>query len=167
LRLIERLGHGILRGHGDDRYGSRDHHGDVDDHRHLDDDDRRRRSPAPAAGPGAGQAGAALADHSRAFLREVFADTEALWLAGVRRRRPDVPPGSVDGLLPAGPDRLRDARVRRRPVLLPGVVRVYLDPTFFAALSRHAGVDLRGFAQAYVIAHEVAHHVQTLLGLAH
>jgi predicted metalloprotease len=42
---------------------------------------------------------------------------------------------------------------------------VYLDTRFFAALSRHVGVHLGDFAQAYVVAHEVAHHVQTLLGI--
>jgi predicted metalloprotease len=44
---------------------------------------------------------------------------------------------------------------------------VYLDPTFFTALSRKVGVRIGDFAQAYVIAHEVAHHVQTLAGVTH
>jgi uncharacterized protein len=40
-----------------------------------------------------------------------------------------------------------------------------MDTTFFDALSRQAGVRLGDFAQAYVVAHEVAHHVQVLLGI--
>jgi predicted metalloprotease len=44
---------------------------------------------------------------------------------------------------------------------------VYLDTRFFDALARHAGVTLGDFAQAYVIAHELGHHVQLLLGIAH
>jgi predicted metalloprotease len=43
---------------------------------------------------------------------------------------------------------------------------VYLDTRFFQALSRAAGVHLGDVAQAYVVAHEVGHHVQLLLGIA-
>lgn len=42
--------------------------------------------------------------------------------------------------------------------------RVYLDTSFFAELARMGGAG--DFAQAYVIGHEVGHHVQTLLGAA-
>jgi predicted metalloprotease len=51
------------------------------------------------------------------------------------------------------------------PFYCPASFGVYLDPTFFAALSRKVGVHIGDFAQAYVVAHEVAHHVQELLGL--
>lgn len=41
---------------------------------------------------------------------------------------------------------------------------IYLDETFFDELSRRFGADTGDVAQAYVIAHEVGHHVQNLLG---
>jgi predicted metalloprotease len=41
---------------------------------------------------------------------------------------------------------------------------VYLDPTFFAELEQKLGGSKAEFSQAYVIAHEVGHHVQRLLG---
>src|SRR3546814_4391309 len=47
----------------------------------------------------------------------------------------------------------------------PGYNQVYLDHDFFRTLHERFGAP-GDFAQAYVIAHEVGHHVQTLLGLS-
>lgn len=41
---------------------------------------------------------------------------------------------------------------------------VYLDPTFFEELEDHLGGSKAEFSQAYVLAHEIGHHVQNLLG---
>lgn len=42
---------------------------------------------------------------------------------------------------------------------------IYLDETFFEALDQHFGAGSADVAQAYVIAHEVGHHVQNELGI--
>jgi predicted metalloprotease len=52
------------------------------------------------------------------------------------------------------------------PFYCPASFGVYLDTDFFAALSRMVGVHIGDFAQAYVVAHELGHHVQTLLGIS-
>jgi predicted metalloprotease len=50
------------------------------------------------------------------------------------------------------------------PFYCPADKTVYLDPTFFEELERKLGGSKAEFSQAYVIAHEVGHHVQNLLG---
>jgi hypothetical protein len=50
------------------------------------------------------------------------------------------------------------------PFYCPADETVYLDPTFFDELQRKLGGSKADFSNAYVIAHEVGHHVQNLLG---
>lgn len=50
------------------------------------------------------------------------------------------------------------------PFYCPADKKVYLDPTFFDELEAKLGGSKGDFSKAYVIAHEVGHHVQNLLG---
>jgi predicted metalloprotease len=66
--------------------------------------------------------------------------------------------------------RLRICKVRDGTVLLPLDQKVYLDTSFFQDLEGRLGACQVGsktcqFSQAYVIAHEIGHHVQNLLGV--
>jgi predicted metalloprotease len=50
------------------------------------------------------------------------------------------------------------------PFYCPADKKLYLDPTFFEELEQKLGGSKGQFSQAYVVAHEVGHHVQNLIG---
>lgn len=97
------------------------------------------------------------------FVAVVLADTEEVWhelfrKMGKRYQEPKLVlfRGSVESACG-----FADAAVG--PFYCPGDYRVYLDLQFFAELKNKFKAP-GDFAQAYVIAHEVGHHVQRLLG---
>lgn len=120
---------------------------------------------------GAGQQSAAprqlSAEEERAgeFSAQVLATTEAVWadVFESRLRRTYEPPVLVlySGITqsPCG-----GASGATGPFYCPVDRKAYLDTEFFATMSRQLGAG-GDFAAAYVIAHEVAHHVQNLLGI--
>jgi predicted metalloprotease len=119
-------------------------------------------SVSPAEG------GQPLSDQDRQmgdFVAVVLADTEDVWDAQFQRmgedyRRPHLVlfTGQVDSACGYS-----SAAVG--PFYCPGDENVYLDLSFFEDMQRE--LDAPGdFALAYVIAHEVGHHVQNLLGIS-
>jgi predicted metalloprotease len=119
------------------------------------------RGPSPTGAPPSPETGT-----QSAFLRGVFDDVEALWRhefhgAGLTYRPARLTIFQQQVHTACG---THSADVG--PFYCPASFGVYLDPRFFAALSARVGVHLGGLAQAYVVAHEVAHHVQTLLGIS-
>lgn len=99
------------------------------------------------------------------FVSVVLADTEDTWTALFRRGggayeepRLVLFSGAVDSACGF-------AEAAVGPFYCPADRKVYLDLDFFDELDRRFGAP-GDFAQAYVVAHEIGHHVQTLLGIA-
>jgi predicted metalloprotease len=102
---------------------------------------------------------------TRAFLTQVFDNAQGMW----RREFQDAGLNYRPARLTIFTDRVGTAcgaqSANVGPFYCPASSGVYLDVRFFDALARKVRVPLVDFAQAYVVAHEVGHHVQTLLGI--
>lgn len=123
--------------------------------------------PQRAPGPAGQQAPADPAEEALVqFVSRVLADTEDTWgdLFARRATAPYRPPTLV---LYRGGTRTACGmgQAAMGPFYCPGDEKVYLDLSFYQAL-QHRFQAPGDFAQAYVLAHEVGHHVQHLLGIA-
>jgi predicted metalloprotease len=116
-----------------------------------------------AAPPASRQHSDGQHDAARHFVGQVLADTEDTWTAVFRQynRTYSVPRLVLySGVTQSACGR---AQAAIGPFYCPNDRRVYLDLAFFEDLKRKFGAPGE-FAQAYVIAHEIGHHVQNLLG---
>ena len=111
--------------------------------------------------------GKGIDDKSKEFISVILHDTETVWTKLFKEQVPETsytPPKVIifsDSVASA----CGNASAAMGPFYCPADEQVYIDPTFFDELAtrHHAKGD---FAQAYVLAHEVAHHVQNLTGFS-
>lgn len=99
------------------------------------------------------------------FTAVVLADTEQTWhdlFAGLGRRYREPTLVLFSGRVSSA---CGMATAAVGPFYCPGDQQLYIDLSFFNDLRTRHGAP-GDFAQAYVIAHEVGHHVQTLLGIS-
>lgn len=130
-----------------------------------------RKSPGPQANRGPdipglpGGSKVTTADDMKRFVSQVLADTEDVWgkvfqSFGRRYSEPQM-------VLFSGATRTACGTgvSQMGPFYCPLDRKIYIDLSFYDMMKRK--FDAPGdFAQAYVIAHEVGHHVQKLLGIA-
>ena len=103
-------------------------------------------------------------DKAATFVSTVLRDTEVVWgqvlkTSGNAYREP-----KLVLFRGATPTACGTGQSAMGPFYCPGDSKVYLDLDFFDTLSRRMGAP-GDFAQAYVVAHEVGHHVQNLMGI--
>jgi hypothetical protein len=98
------------------------------------------------------------------FVRAILGDTEDFWSAELAKRGGRYQPPKLTLFHGQVASACGFASAAMGPFYCPPDQRVYLDLRFFQELSQRFGAPGE-FARAYVIAHEVGHHVQNQLGL--
>ena len=104
-------------------------------------------------------------DELKRFVSVVLADTEDVWTGVFRQNGRQY----TDPRLVLFTDQVQSAcgvaGSSAGPFYCPGDQKVYIDLAFYRELRERLGAP-GDFAEAYVIAHEVGHHVQRLLGIS-
>jgi len=105
-------------------------------------------------------------DPQTRFVAKVLGETEDTWSTIFQENlnRQYVPPKMVL-FRGATPTACGTGQSAMGPFYCPGDSKVYIDLSFFDEMERQLNAP-GDFAQAYVIAHEVGHHVQHLLGIS-
>jgi len=117
----------------------------------------QQSAPGPAPAPPAGDAQAR-------FVSQVLRSTEVVWTDVFRQAGKTYQAPKLRLFSGSEPTACGRGEAAMGPFYCPGDRKVYLDMTFFNVMSQRLGAPGQ-FAQAYVVAHEVGHHVQNLLGI--
>ena len=102
-------------------------------------------------------------DEATRFVRTVLADTEDVWRVLFQQAGGQYQDPKLVLFRGAVPTACGTGQSAMGPFYCPGDNKVYLDLDFFDVMRERLGAP-GDFAQAYVIAHEVGHHVQNLVG---
>ena len=154
----------IVTGHGQ-QYGSDPYDPSARPPQRQTSTAQPSTSQAPAAQTSAGGSAAPAADQTGDFVAAVLGEIEDVWTeqlpaqTGVDYVKPRL-------ILYSGVTRsgCGTAQSAMGPFYCPIDRKIYLDTAFFDEMKRKLGGG-GAFAYAYVIAHEVGHHVQNLLGI--
>ena len=103
-------------------------------------------------------------DRQAAFVATVLADTEDVWREQFKATGGQYRDPKLVLFRGATPTACGRGEAAMGPFYCPGDEKVYIDLAFYDTLRTRLGAP-GDFAQAYVVAHEVGHHVQNLLGI--
>ncbi len=103
-------------------------------------------------------------DKMAAFVSTVLADTEDVWRSQFQAQGASYRDPKLVLFRGAVPTACGTGQAAMGPFYCPGDQKVYIDLAFYETMKSRLGAP-GDFAQAYVIAHEVGHHVQALLGI--
>jgi predicted metalloprotease len=112
----------------------------------------------PAHAPPAGDAQAK-------FVSQVLHSTEVVWTGVFQSAGKTYEPPKLRLFSNSYPTGCGQGDAAMGPFYCPADRIVYLDMSFFSVMTQRLGAPGQ-FAQAYVVAHEVGHHVQNLLGIS-
>jgi uncharacterized protein len=104
-------------------------------------------------------------DHMAKFVSTVLADTEDVWKDVFTKGGSTYVEPKLVLFRGTTPTACGTGQAAMGPFYCPGDQKVYIDLAFYQTLKDRLGAP-GDFAQAYVIAHEVGHHVQNLLGIS-
>ena len=121
-------------------------------------------SPVAQTAPGPAKAPPAN-DPQAKFIKQVLGSTEQVWTDVFREGGKTYQPPKLRLFSGSYPTGCGQGEAAMGPFYCPSDRIVYLDMTFFNVMSQRLGAPGQ-FAQAYVVAHEVGHHVQNLLGIS-
>lgn len=125
-------------------------------------DQAKRTTPMPQPRTDTGRT--ANSDDMKQFVGVVLAETENVWNGIFQQEGRTYPEPKLVMFTNAIRSACGQASSATGPFYCPGDSKVYLDTSFFQTLARQ--FDASGdFANAYVIAHEVGHHVQNVIGV--
>ncbi|MBX7098725.1 MAG: neutral zinc metallopeptidase [Myxococcaceae bacterium] len=113
--------------------------------------------------PGPRTTGGPVSDQASDFVRAVLGSTEDAWDSVFQAQGKTYPRPTLVLFRDTVDSACGFETAATGPFYCPGDQQVYLDVGFFDLLSQRFGAP-GDFAQAYVIAHEVGHHVQKVLG---
>jgi predicted metalloprotease len=115
-------------------------------------------------GGGSTQSGPSKLDPATGkFMRQVLGSTEQVWGQIFTQAGAKYTPTRLVAYTDYNQSGCGAAQAAMGPFYCPTDKQIYIDPAFFNELSRRFGAP-GDFAQAYVIAHEVGHHIQDLEG---
>ena len=103
-------------------------------------------------------------DKAALFVSTVLRDTEQVWGRVLQAQGATYREPTLVLFRGATPTACGTGDSAMGPFYCPGDAKVYIDLDFFDTLDKRLGAP-GDFAQAYVVAHEVGHHLQNLMGI--